>query len=156
MTTQTPTCAGYALYLELEKGPAVTQILVMPEGMSSSHNIVPTTLYRRRLTPISPRKTWKSAQSPHAYVNLKAATPDISTASAADYILNFAMNYFSSLGDNGWKLRKQAIVIEVTAEDLEDSRMSRTPYKALGRVWKTRKKLGFPKEFLVAPAEATF
>jgi hypothetical protein len=39
----------------------------------------------------------------------------------------------------------------VTAEDLEDSRMAKTPYKVLGRVWKVRKKMGFPKEFIVVP-----
>jgi hypothetical protein len=29
--------------------------------------------------------------------------------------------------------------------------MAKTPYKVLGRVWKVRKKMGFPKEFIVVP-----
>lgn len=156
MTAQTASCVGYALYLELEKASAVTQVLVMPEGMASSHNLTPTSIYRRRLTPVTPRKTWKHAPSHYKYVELRAAHPDMASGAMAQQILSFAMPYFTSLADNGWKLRNQVITVEVTAEDLEDARMGRTPYKALGRVWKTRKKLGFPKEFLPPPAEDSF
>lgn len=156
MTAQTPTCVGYALYLELEKASAVTQVLVMPEGMSSSHNATRMAIYRRRLTPVTPRKTWKHAPSHYTYMDLRSSSPAIAHDTAANQLLAFALPYFTSLADNGWKLRNQAITVEVTAEDIEDSRMGRTPYKTLGRVWKTRKKLGFPKEFLPPAPEDSF
>lgn len=150
-TTQTSQCVGYAVYLELVKGTMTTQVLVMPEGMSSAHRETNLALYRRRLTHITPRKTWTQAQSPFRYTTLKTSVADISAARAIESITDFMADYLVSLANNGWSLRNEVITVEVTAEDLEDSRMGKTPYKVLGRVWKVRKKLGFPKEFVVTP-----
>jgi hypothetical protein len=55
---------------------------------------------------------------------------------------------FSSLSMNEWALYKEPIVVEVTAEDLEMVRGSKTPYKVLGRVTKVRRALGFPQAVL--------
>lgn len=156
MTTQTPTCAGYAMYLELELSTMVTQVLIMPEGMSSSHNLTPMAIYRRRLSPAAPRKTWKHAPSHYKYLELRTSHPDVTEEAYANSLFSFTSSYFQNLADRGWKVRNSIITVEVTAEDLEDSRMGRTPYKALGRVWKARKALGFPKEFLAAPTEVPF
>jgi hypothetical protein len=139
------------MYLELEKGASTTQVLIMPEGVSSAHRDANLAVYRRRLTAITPRKTWRHAQSAHRYVGLKAADPTISETAAVSRVTDFVATYLISLSENGWKVRNQVITVEVTAEDLEDSRMAKTPYKVLGRVWKVRKKLGFPKEFIVVP-----
>lgn len=57
-------------------------------------------------------------------------------------------DYLAGLGRNNWKLYKQPIVVEVTPEDLEEIRKSKTPYKVLGRVWKSRKFLGFPDDII--------
>lgn len=151
--TPSPTCVGHALYLEFEKNDTVTQVLFMPEGMTSAHRTTNVTLYRRRLTTMTPRKTWRAASSPYNYMTLRSSAASSATpADLSESIMNFATTYLASLAENGWTLRNQMIVVEVTAEDLEDSRMHKTPYKVLGRVWKTRKKLGFPKEFIVTPA----
>jgi hypothetical protein len=64
--------------------------------------------------------------------------------------LSFSYTLFDSLKVNDWKLYKEAIVVEVLPTDLDDARMGRTPYKALGRILKTRKFLGFPKEIFGA------
>lgn len=149
--TPTSTCVGYAMYLELEKGASTTQVLIMPEGVSSAHRDANLAVYRRRLTTITPRRTWRHAQSAHRYIGLKAADPTIADTAAVTHVTDFVATYLTSLSDNGWKVRNQVITVEVTAEDLEDSRMAKTPYKVLGRVWKVRKKLGFPKEFIVVP-----
>jgi hypothetical protein len=139
------------MYLELEKGPSTTQVLIMPEGVSSAHRDANLAVYRRRLTALTPRKTWRHAQSAHRYAALKTADPGIASAQAVSSVTDFIATYLVSLSDNGWKVRNHIITVEVTAEDLEDSRMAKTPYKVLGRVWKVRKKMGFPKEFIVVP-----
>lgn len=155
-TTNLPsaTCVGYATYLELEKSSMTTQILIMPEGVSSAHRETHLALYRRRISIITPRKTWTQAQSPYRYNTLVAADSAITPMRAVENITDFLSEYLNSLSNNGWVLRNQVITVEVTAEDLEDSRQAKTPYKVLGRVWKVRKKLGFPKEFVVAPEPA--
>ena len=68
----------------------------------------------------------------------------------ATEMLGFTKTVFISLTDNGWKIRKEPVIVDVTPDDLEDSRQAKTPYKVFGRVWKARKAMGFPKEFLVA------
>jgi len=147
MDTNTPNVAGRAVYLELTKGSMTTQILLMPEGRTPAMALTPMTLYRRRLIGASTRKNWKQLAAMNTAASRASTGADVS----AD-VLSFADPVFSGLAINGWKLYKEPIVVEVTAEDIEDSRMSKTPYKVLGRVWKVRKALGFPKEFIHAPA----
>jgi hypothetical protein len=143
------------MYFELEKHSMTTQILIMPEGVSSAHRDTNLALYRRRLTSVTPRKTWRQAQSPQRSTALLTAYPELTPAKVVEQISEFMATYFNSLAEAGWKLRNQVITVEVTAEDLEDSRTAKTPYKVLGRVWKVRKKLGFPKEFIVIPEPAS-
>lgn len=155
MTTQLAAC-GKAVYLEFYKPgmSSTTQILFMPEGPASSHTIMNLSMYRRRINNITPRKTWRLVANAVSTTNARQTS--LSTAEAVKQILNFSDPLFQSLESNGWKLRKEPIVVEVTPEDLECVKMSKTPYKVFGRIWKVRKHLGFPKEFIVAePAVAT-
>lgn len=153
--TQTPTTppAGKGIYLEFVKGTSTTQMLILPEGTTSSHKLIPMTMFRRRITPATPRKTWKMVSS--SYTSSSARTQLSTDFSGAELeskmvakITGFVDPLLSSLQTNGWTLFKDPIVIEVTAEDLEHARQAKTPHKAMGRVWKVRKQLGFPKEFI--------
>lgn len=141
---------GKAVYLEFVKPGITTQVLIMPEGMSTSHKNVPMTVYRRRLTVTQPRKTWKQAASAVTSFEVLAAT-ETSLDEKSNRLLGFMMPLFHSLETNKYTLFNQPIVVEVTAEDLEASRLGKTPYKAMARVWKSRKALGFPKEYLHVP-----
>jgi hypothetical protein len=141
---------GKAVYLEFIK-PAhkiTTQVLIMPEGMSTSHKTVPMTVYRRRLSDTQPRKTWKAAATPVTSINLLAGASPVTPDEAIDRMLSFLFPLFRSLDTNEYILYKQPIVVEVTAEDLEAARLGKTPYKAMARIWKVRKQLGFPKEYI--------
>jgi|688.fasta_scaffold14736_21 hypothetical protein len=158
--TQTPTSppVGKGVYLEFVKGQKTTQVLVLPEGMTSSHKLIPMTMFRRSISPASPRKTWKmfsstfTSSSARAQLGSTYSGPELESK-IAETITNFIDPLLASLHSNGYKLIKDPIVIEVTAEDLEHARQAKTPHKAMGRVWKVRKQLGFPKEFIQeAPA----
>lgn len=144
---------GRAVYLEFIKpGESVTtQVLIMPEGTTTSHKTVPMTVFRRRISEAQPRKTWKMSSSP---TTSRAMSADASAESRTTTMLTYLTPLFRSLQMNNYKLFKQPIVIEVTAEDLELARLGKTPYKAMARVWKSRKALGFPKEYLHAEAPA--
>ena len=155
MTTEVNTngihVVGKAVYLEFRKGTSTTQVLLMPEGMASSHSLAPLAMYRRRLSVIQPKKTWRQIAS--SVTSVSASAGGVRTEQAAMNLLAFADTLFQGLVKNEWKLYKEPVVVEVTAEDLEDVRRAKTPYKTLGRVWKARKFLGFPKEYYdsVAP-----
>lgn len=138
---------GKAVYLEFIKQNTTQQVLIMPEGMSTSHKTVPITVFRRRLSAIAPRKTWKASASPYTAVMLMAPGSS-SKEEVASTLLTFMHPLFHSLNANGYSLYKDPVVVEVTAEDLELTRQGKTPYKAMARVWKARKKLGFPKEYI--------
>jgi hypothetical protein len=154
MTAADNRIVGVGTYLEFIKPPAYPgsfathQILIMPEGTTASGADIPMTMFRRRLTTSAPRKTWRAGA---AHVSMRRSMSSVS-ASTKDEIIDNALAMMtpllSSIRTHGWVLYKQVIHIEVTAEDLEHARLGKTPYKALGRVWKVRKALGFPKEYL--------
>lgn len=145
---------GKAIYLEFVKPNATTQVLILPEAISSAHRLVPMTMFRRRLSVHQPRKTWSVSLSPHTSATLRtysgpgAAHIPMSEPEVAQKMSEFTNPLFASLINNGWPLYKDPIVVEVTAEDMEMARQGKTPYKVLGRVNKVRKNLGYPKEII--------
>ena len=144
---------GKAVYLEFTKSSMTQQVLIMPEGMSTSHKTVPMTIFRRRLSPVTPRKTWKAAASHYTAITLMApGTMD--KEEVVNNLLGFMHPLFHSLSMNGYTLYKDPVIVEVTAEDLELTRQGKTPYKTMARVWKARKALGFPKEYIHTEAVA--
>lgn len=158
METPTKTIAGRAVYMEFRKGPSTTQVLLMPEGRCTSGHTVPMTMYRRRVSPAAPRKTWRMISSAVSGAVVPAATTATTGSlpvpfdlrAEATKRLSFSYTLFDGLKANDWKLYKEPIVVEVLPADLDDARMARTPYKTLGRVLKARKFLGFPKEIFGA------
>lgn len=147
-TNQSTTVAGRAVYLELSKPGMTTQVLLMPEGLSSKHVTIPMSVYRRRISTMQPRKTWRYAAGAKSSSSVMASSPVASVDPISFAIIDFALNYLQGLARAGWTVLNAPIIVEVTPEDLTEASMGKTPYKVLGRVWKVRKKMGFPKEFI--------
>lgn len=140
--------AGKALYLEFRNGPQTQQVILTPEGLTAANKAVPMTCYRRKISAVNPRKTWKQVSSSISSEKdlMTGAFVQVSREHAlvvAPNILNFTDSLFNQLIQHGWTLYKQPIVVEVTKEDLDDVRMSKTPYKILGRVTRCRRILNF-------------
>lgn len=138
---------GKALYLELRKGGETQQVIFTPEGISASNRYVPITTYRRRINAANPRKTWKqmstvfqSERTPEGQI--VPLGKEHALATVVDRI-GFTNNLFDQLITQGWTVHKQPIAVEVTVEDLEDIRLSKTPYKILGRITRCRRTLNF-------------
>jgi hypothetical protein len=161
MTTNASTVVGRAVYCEFTKngGTRVVQLLIMPEGYNTQKRLVPMTAFRRSLSVVQPRKSWRMltahATSPSA--RLTAAPPDatdeVRHKATAEYLLKFLNTSISSLETNSYELKHDPIVVEVTAEDLDCSAASKTPYKVLGRVHKVRKAMGMPKDIVPKSVE---
>jgi hypothetical protein len=138
---------GKALYLEFRQMSNTVQMLVTPEGYSLTGRYVPSTMYRRRISKSSPRTTWKQL----VCANTSTRTPESTfvalslsdATSHAESRMDFTKSLMTQLVASGYTLYKQPIVVEVASSDLDDVRLSKTPYKILGRVTRSRRKLEF-------------
>lgn len=145
---------GKALYLEMRNGQYTMQLIMTPEGFTTTNKLVPMTIYRRRISKVQPRKTWKQVSAhtaPECDASGKIAQYSLAQAqlSAKDK-LSFTDSIFNQLIMQGWTLFKQPIVVEVTPEDMDEVRVGKTPYKILGRITRCRRTLGFGEELFVS------
>jgi hypothetical protein len=143
---------GKALYLELRTGIQTYQMLLTPDGISSNGRAVPATMYRRQISTVKPRRAWKTYSLPalplNAFGTYEVADKDKALQSA-DARIGYMATTFTQLKSYGYTLYKQPLLIEVSQEDLESIRLSKTPYKILGRITRVRRTLGFG-ELIVA------
>lgn len=139
---------GKALYMEFRRGDETNQIIITPEAINASGKYVPITTYRRRISKTNPRKTWKQMSTVFKSEiepisnKLVPLGKEHALATVADRI-SYTDNLFNQLITQSWQLHKQAFVVEVTQDDLEDIRLSKTPYKILGRITRCRRVLNF-------------
>jgi hypothetical protein len=138
---------GKALYLELRHGSYTNQVIIMPEGVDSHGNYVPTTTYRRRVSPLAPRKTWRAMPSMFRSERDESGAliqlgREHALATVPDR-LGHARVLFDQLVAAGYTVFKQPIAVEVTREDLSDVYYTKTPYKVISRILRSRKALGF-------------
>jgi hypothetical protein len=145
---------GKALYLEMRNGLHTMQLVMTPEGLTTSNKLVPMTIYRRRISKVQPRKTWKQISAhtaPECDASGQIAQYSLAQAQlVAKDKLSFTDSIFNQLIMQGWTLFKQPIAVEVTPEDMDDVRLGKTPYKILGRITRCRRTLGFGEELFVS------
>jgi hypothetical protein len=143
---------GKALYLELRTGLQTYQMLLTPDGISSNGRAVPSTMYRRQISSVKPRRAWKTYSLPTLPLNAFGTYETVDKDNAlqsADSRVGYMASTLSQLKSYGYTLYKQPLLIEVSQEDLESIRLSKTPYKVLGRITRVRRTLGFG-EFIIA------
>ena len=143
---------GKALYLELRAGISTYQLLLTPDGISSNGRAVPATVYRRQISSVKPRRAWKTYSLPALDLNAFGTYEVVEKDKAlhtADSRVGYMATTFSQLKSYGYTLYKQPLLIEVSQEDLESIRLSKTPYKILGRITRVRRTLGFG-EFIIS------
>jgi hypothetical protein len=144
---------GKALYLELRTPTEQTyQMLLTPDGVSSNGRAVPATMYRRQISKLKPRRAWKTYSLPSLPLN-SFGTYDAQSRDDAAQVATQRLNYIATtltqLESYTYRLYKSPIVVEVAQEDLESIRLSKTPYKILGRITRVRRTLGFG-EYIVS------
>ena len=59
---------GVAVYAEFENVGETMQMLITPDCYSNSGNLVPMALHRRVITPVSPKKQWRTTTLRHESV----------------------------------------------------------------------------------------
>jgi len=119
----------------------------MPDGHTPVGVYVPFTVYRRQISADSPRKSWKTMST--VAEPWHGTRPPVSDESANVFGLSrfeFADAGLMNLASRGWRLFKQPVIVEVTAADMDDVRMGKTPYKVIARITRSRRALGFGEE----------
>jgi len=137
---------GKALYVEFRSTGQTYQMLLTPDGVSSNGRVVPSTVYRRQISKLKPRRAWKTYSLPvlplNAFGVYETQTKD-DAVQAAETRLNYMATTITQLQSYSYRLYKSPILVEVAQEDLESIRLSKTPYKILGRITRVRRTLGF-------------
>ena len=161
MTTTTNNVVGIGVYVEFYKlvpgGNHTWQFIVLPEGSTPDGASARSIVFQRRITEQSPRKTWKPIPSGQSGpVSLGIVDSTLAWEDKRDSALTLMTSGLRGALDNVHRLNYKAThkpcFFEVTAEDLAASRVGKVPYKALGRIWKVRKALGYPEAFIIPNA----
>jgi hypothetical protein len=138
---------GKALYLELRNTGSTYQMIITPDGVSSSGRAVPAMVYRRQISEAKPRKAWKTMSFPALPLNAFGAYDpqdmDAARSVSGTRVNTTLASIFRQLSHYSYTLYKTPIYVEVSAEDIETIRLCKTPYKVLGRITRVRKTLGF-------------
>ena len=140
---------GVALYAEFRKPGATMQLLITPDGYNEEGKEVPASLYRRVVTPNTPKKQWRSSSLGMSrireYMDAGLALEEEKKEEMAEGRLAFATQLFDSLMTGGWAIEKEPLFIETSKKDMTDIRLGKTPNKMLYRINQTRKAQGFPE-----------
>jgi len=165
-TNKANVLVAYALYTEFRKETHTLQVIYTPESMlevadktsgGTKYLYVANTIWRRQISPNSPRRPWR-AYSPEWSVVNGRKEHRIANAGIAEKLdlekskvygidgLLFMDRTFDSLVDQGWTLYKEPIVVEYSQEDLTDTSDWNTPNALIRRIVRARKALGFSDE----------
>lgn len=143
---------GVAVYAEFAKTGETMQVLITPDCYTNSGNIVPMALHRRTITPLSPKKQWRSTQLRTPLVDeYVAKDAQISTTEVPMFTetrMRYGFPMFDELIKHGWTIRNKPILTEVSKYDADDLAKGNTPNKVLYRINISRKSLGFPAELV--------
>jgi hypothetical protein len=128
------------------------QVIITPDGYTTDGKEVPANLFRRGVTPASPKKQWRNSPIPNQGITELGGVQlaDDKKEAFASQRLFFAINLLDSVNDGNWQIVKDAFVIEVSKKDLEDIRTSKTPNKLLYRIGLVREANEFPTELIEA------
>jgi hypothetical protein len=155
----TTSVEGKALYLEFTKPGAniCFQLLAYPDAVREINQaVVRFGTYYRTLTKDTPKRPWsKSSASASRVVDhqgggtkLEVPSDVLAQLAITDKYLSHISSILDQLDRQGFTVRKQPIIVEVSNVDVEAIAAEQTPYALFRRVMKSREALGFPEEFV--------
>jgi len=152
---------GKALYLEFHNTSLgrTFQLLIHPDGTSSSGAHVPFGLFYRTLSTSYPKRPWKKTGVSTAIVKREVdpvtlrLAPVTDTARLMDIVGSYekqASDILSQLVRQQYTLFKQPVVVEVSSVDFDELANGNTPYALFRRVMSARKTIGFPDDLVIS------
>jgi hypothetical protein len=148
MLDKTKDVQGVALYAEFRKPGAMMQIILTPDGYNTEGKEVPAAVWRRVVTPSTPKKQWRSSNlSWKSVADLNGdGLPSAKKEEFTETRLSFASQLFDGIRNGGWTLMKESLFIEASKKDLDDVALGKSPNKLIYRINQTRDSQGFPAE----------
>jgi hypothetical protein len=146
MLDRTKDVQGVAVYAEFTRGTdgPTMMMFVTPDGYDSEGTPVPAALFRRIVSPTTPKKQWKcstmawNAISEREALLLEDGEKDV----FAEARLRFSSALFdglkSTVGAVEWRPVGDPVFVEVSKKDLDDVRVRKTPTKVVYRITQTR------------------
>lgn len=143
---------GVGVYAEFTKPGATYQLFITPDCYTHAGTLIPMSLHRRVVTPITPKKQWKQTTLRHpALVEVVEAGQSVADENISTFTeerVRYALPLFYQLLSEGWTLRNKPLLIEISRYDADDIAKSKTPNKAIYRIHISRKAQGFPAELV--------
>lgn len=145
---------GIGVYAEFRKAGQTLQMLITPDAYTTSGRLAPMTLWRRVVTPATPKKQWSGSSLRHRTIQIeemvdnKQQIQDADKDAFVENRMRHATSYFDNILNQGWVLEKKPITLEVSRFDADDIIQGKTPNKVLYRVKMSRTALGFPAELV--------
>jgi len=145
---------GVGIYAEFRKVGQTLQMFITPDAYTTSGRLAPMTMWRRVVTPITPKKQWSGSKLSHRELPIEKLVEnallvtDAEKDAFAENRMRHATSLFDSLLNQGWALEKKPIAIEISRFDADEIIQNKTPNKALYRVKISRTALGFPAEIV--------
>jgi hypothetical protein len=150
MLDNTKEVQGVGVYAEFRKPGATMQIIVTPDGYTTDGKEVPAQLFRRVVTPASPKKQWRNSPIPNQPTTALNGSPlhdENKETFSSQRMMGFS-ELFDAIGNGGWQIVKDSFLIEVSKKDLEEIRQDKTPNKLLYRINLVRQASDFPEELI--------
>jgi hypothetical protein len=139
-TTTTPK----AMYLELRRENATSQVLLIPQVTNPSKGKTQKSkLITRQISTSNPRRSWRY----YSFKTVPLLEPTASPVRAlmdAQTLTNEIGPFLAGYSAGGWKLVYQPLAVEMSSDDLNDVWDANTPNALMRRVLKARSEAGFP------------
>lgn len=146
MLDKTKDVQGIALYAEFRKPGATMQIIITPDGYTVDDKEVSAALFRRVVTPSTPKKQWRSSSLSWKHVSSLNGEKiaDDQREQFTETRMEFTTQLFDGILNGGWTMMKEPILLETSKKDLQDVKDGKTPNKLIYRVNQSRDAQGFP------------
>lgn len=138
---------GIGVYAEFARNGATTQVILVPDGLTSEDSKVGATIIRRTVTEHTPKKQWKFSRLPDAAVTDNTVADDDKERYSEDR-LRYAASLFDQLIRGEWTIVKKPILVEVSKKDYDNIYLSKTPTKMVYRISQSRVALDFPEDLI--------
>lgn len=134
-----------ALYMELRRETATTQVLLVPQVTNPSKGKTQKAkLLTRQISSTNPRRSWRYYSFKTVPLLEKTTEPERALADAKP-LLDEIGPFLAGFSAGSWKLIYQPLAVEMSTDDLNDVWDASTPNALMRRVLKARGEAGFPE-----------
>lgn len=140
------TLAGKALYMELRRGGSTTQALFVPQVTNPMNSQTQKAKgITRQISEAKQRASWRYMTSDSVAILEPTNELPRALANVVPFLEEIG-SYVCGLADGQWKIVGTPVVVEMSAEDVNDVWEAKTPNALIRRALRARAEAGYPAE----------